>query len=300
MIAHADHTLLVYDADDDFAGPAAAFLRDGLEAEEPVIAVYAPHRLALLREALGPDADDVELIEADGFYTRPEAALASYDATLRRHARDGAAAVRVTGELPSHAPRTPERWVVYDAILNRAFAGRPVKILCGYDTRTVPEPLVEAAWRCHPETLDGAPNPRFEDPAGVVRGVTPGVEPLDGLSELPLNGDSGAFRAELARRLAAAGVGRQAAADLLLATSEVLHNATRHGGGATAVRAGVVDGGFLCEVRDGGPGFDDPLAGYLPPPEGGDSGGGLWVARQLTGRLDIGASDGGMTVRLWT
>jgi hypothetical protein len=53
----------------------------------------------------------------------------------------------------------------------------------------------------------------------------------------------------------------------------------------------------VCEIADGGPGFDDPLAGYLAPRQG--VGAGLWVARQLTWRLEFLRSPDGFTARIW-
>jgi hypothetical protein len=55
----------------------------------------------------------------------------------------------------------------------------------------------------------------------------------------------------------------------------------------------------VCEVSDHGPGIEDPLTGYLPPRPGHADGAGVWVARQLTHRLDFLPSPEGLTVRLW-
>ena len=56
----------------------------------------------------------------------------------------------------------------------------------------------------------------------------------------------------------------------------------------------------MCEVSDAGGGLDDPLAGYVPPCAPAGNGAGLWVARQLTRRLDLlDSPEGGLTVRLW-
>jgi hypothetical protein len=74
-------------------------------------------------------------------------------------------------------------------------------------------------------------------------------------------------------------------------------HAVRHGTGVEEVRVGRVDGRFVCEVIDRGRGFDDPLAGYLVPRPG--RGKGLWVASQLTWRLESFHSPLGFTVRLW-
>jgi anti-sigma regulatory factor (Ser/Thr protein kinase) len=60
---------------------------------------------------------------------------------------------------------------------------------------------------------------------------------------------------------------------------------------------GRVDGHIVCEVVDRRPGFDDPAAGYLAPRDG--VGRGLWVARQLTWRLELFRAPAGLTARIW-
>jgi anti-sigma regulatory factor (Ser/Thr protein kinase) len=83
----------------------------------------------------------------------------------------------------------------------------------------------------------------------------------------------------------------------LLAASEIANNAMQHGGGIREVRVGRMQGRFVCEIVDRGEGFDDPAAGYLAPREG--IGTGLWVARQLTWRIEFFHSSRGFTSRIW-
>jgi anti-sigma regulatory factor (Ser/Thr protein kinase) len=87
--------------------------------------------------------------------------------------------------------------------------------------------------------------------------------------------------------------------DMLVAANEVFENARRHGGGVSRVRAGLVDGWFVCEIEDRGRGLDDPLAGYLPPRAEHGRGAGLWVARRLVRRLELLDNAPGLKVRLW-
>jgi hypothetical protein len=78
-----------------------------------------------------------------------------------------------------------------------------------------------------------------------------------------------------------------------------LANARRHGNGASALRVGRVDGRFVCELADHGPGIQDPLTGYLPPRPGHADAAGVWVARQLTARLEFVSTPHGFATRLW-
>jgi anti-sigma regulatory factor (Ser/Thr protein kinase) len=84
---------------------------------------------------------------------------------------------------------------------------------------------------------------------------------------------------------------------MLLAATEIATNAVDHGGGVEDVRVGRAGGRFVCEIVDRGNGFDDPSAGFLPPRAG--LGSGLWVARQLTWRIEFFRSPRGFTARIW-
>ena len=300
--APAQHGVLVYDRDEAFAEPSAAFLEGGVTDGEVVLAVVDPARRQMLGDALGNATAGVTFLDRDSQYTRPEAAIAAYDARLRRTLRDGAPSVRLYGELPQCTTAEEwDRWIAYDAILNRAFEGRPVSIMCGYDARVLPAWVIEGARRAHPEIRADAweRNPRYDDPAELVRSLTPEPRPPPDLTPLVVNGDPRALRVQLTQAMAAAGLAGERAHGMLLAASEVFANAGRHGGGADMVRVGSASGRFVCEISDRGPGLDDPMVGYLPPAPSATAAAGLWVARQLTERLELLGSSAGLTARLW-
>jgi anti-sigma regulatory factor (Ser/Thr protein kinase) len=296
------HSLLVYDDDDQMVEQMAPFLRSGLTDGGRSLVVLERRKWQRLKGALGSDADNVVHVERDTFYTRPEAALLGYDTTLRRLVRDGASAVRVFAELPRCETEAEcNRWLTYEAIVNRALEHHPVWVVCGYDTRDVAGPLLEGALDTHPEMLEEEwePSPHYHEPEDVVRSRTPAPAPLDGLRPLRLEGGPRGFREILSTELEAAAVPKRDAGNLLVAAAEVLANAERHGGETLNVRVGRVGDRFVCEVSDDGPGIDDPLAGFLPPRPGHADGAGLWVARQLTSQLDLVSSPHGASVRLW-
>jgi anti-sigma regulatory factor (Ser/Thr protein kinase) len=147
---------------------------------------------------------------------------------------------------------------------------------------------------------DGAgPSDHYEDPGELARALAPEYEPVPLPRPLAPVTDAQAFREALAAEMSAASVPDLKGLDMLVAANEVFANATRHGRGVMGVRTGVVEGRFVCEISDSGPGLDDPLAGYIPPrPEDG-RGAGLWIARQLASRVDVISTGRGLTVRLW-
>jgi anti-sigma regulatory factor (Ser/Thr protein kinase) len=273
-----------------------------------VVAVYVSDKQSLVRDALGSHPDRIAFMDAEEVYTRPEAAVGRYDATIRRLLGEGAPSVRVIGELPiCETQQQWDTWMLYEALLNRVFAHFPLRVLCTVDERLVPDAVLHASRQTHPRIHQGAwsdgggqASPHYHDPVEMVRALTPEPARLPGLRKVGLSSDSHGFRRRLADELELAGVPADLGERLLLAAGELYANAMRHGDGAPGVRVGWVDGHFVCELSDRGEGLDDPLAGYVPPRGGDADGAGLWVARQLATRLELLTTPGGgLTTRVW-
>jgi anti-sigma regulatory factor (Ser/Thr protein kinase) len=300
--AFGHHGLFLYDNDDDFVDRITSFLGPGTEDGEEGMAVLSRAKWALLREALGDAWQRIHYLGADSLYTRPVSALADYDAMLRRALGDGAPALRLFGELPrSRSQERCKAWTLYEAVINRAFADRPMSILCGYDIRDQTAAAVEGAWHTHPCVLVEAweDNPRYQDPAQVVGALTRAPEVVTELRELPVDADAKAFNARLRREIGTLQVPNDDAERLLLAAGEVLENARTHGHGPRSQRIGRVGELVIWELSDNGPGFEDALAGYLPPRHEAGNRTGLWLVRQLVHELEFLSSPHGFTTRLW-
>ena len=296
------HSLFIYDDDQTMVETMAPFLDEALHDGEPAIAVLERSKLELLADVLGPEGSGPSYLDRDLFYTRPEEVLARYDLMLRQLERDGASDVRAFAELPRCEPGAElESWVSYEAIVNRALEHHPGWIVCGYDRREMPESLLDGGRETHEEVLTDQweRNSDYRPPESVVRSRIPEPVRLDCLHPLPVPGSPRMFRERLGAELRVAGMPESDGADLVVAAGEVLANAREHGGEQVSVHVGQVGGHFVCEVSDGGAGLDDPLAGFVPPRAGTSDGAGLWVARQLTHRLEFLRTPGQFTVRLW-
>jgi len=293
------HGAFAYEGDDEYVARSLAFLKEGLDAGEGGIVAHTRDGIAMMREALGPDAGRVSFVDVSAVYTRPARALAAYCGALLRELRD-APSVRAVADLQIGPSREEwDEWVAYEAMTNLAYAHLPAWVVCTYDVNGVPDPVLDEMATTHAEVLgdDWRPSEQFEDPRELVRRLAPEPEPLPQLRSLPGGDDLERFRERLARELMTARVPEARALDVLVAGTEVAANAVRHGGGIEEVRAGTAAGRFVCEVIDRGGGFDDPATGYLVPRDG--TGSGLWVARQLAWRLESFHSPRGFTVRLW-
>ena len=302
--AQLEHDAFLYGSDEQLVTAMVPFLQEGLTRGDAAAAVTTPGNLALLRDRLGADAH-VGYVEAADWYVRPAAAIAQFDAAIRELIDGGAPHLRVVGELPfgstlgEHAS-----WNRYEAIVNEAFKRAPLWVVCLYDTRALPERLIEAARRTHPTLFEARRRRQSADyvePAVLLGQIPePGI-PVAGPPRLQLriDGDPRGWRHSLAGAVEAEALPRGRAEEFLIAVGEVVANALGHGHGLAELTLWSTNDGVVCAVRDDGPGLDDPFAGYLPP--GNDDaaqGMGLWVARQLSDSLAIQSGADGTTVRL--
>jgi anti-sigma regulatory factor (Ser/Thr protein kinase) len=294
------HNALVYSSADEYLARAVPFLREGIEAGEGAIVAHTKPGMAMMREALGRDAVDVLFVDVSAAYTRPARTLAAYHEIYAEQLARTPTLRAVADVQFGPDPAEWDLWTGYEAVFNRSFGHLPAWVLCAYDANGTPDPIIEGVWRTHPEVVEAGslkPSAHYEDPDHVLRALTPAPAALAGLRSIPFGHSLEELRERLAPELAAQGVSAARALDMLLAVTEVANNATAHGGGIKDVRIGRALGRFVCEIVDRGAGFDDPTAGYLAPRDG--VGAGLWVARQLTWRIDFLRSPAGFTARLW-
>jgi anti-sigma regulatory factor (Ser/Thr protein kinase) len=293
------HHAFVYESGDEYVARSVAFLQEGLEAGERCIVANTRDGIASMRDALGPDRERVAFFDVSSTYTRPAHAVASYYGAFREHLRSAPAVRAVANGQYGPTPGDWDEWTAYEAITNLAYSHLPVWVLCAYDSTRLPDSVIEAVWRTHPEVVSGGwrESDHYEDPRDLVRRLTPEPQPLPDLRSCAPGADLAAFREQLARELAAEHVPAVKALDMLVAGTEIAANALRHGAGIEEVRVGRAEGRFVCEVVDRGGGFDDPAAGYLAPRDG--TGAGLWVARQLSWNVESFQSPRGFTVRIW-
>jgi anti-sigma regulatory factor (Ser/Thr protein kinase) len=293
------HNALVYESQDEYLARAVPFIKAGIEAGEGAVVAHTKPGLAMMREALGPEAAHVTFVDISGAYTRPALTLAAYHKVYVEELRKTRTLRAVADVQFGPDPNEWELWTGYEAIFNRSFGHLPAWVLCSYDANGTPDPVIEGVWQTHPEVVaDDSWNrsDRYEDPDHLLRRITPAPAPLTGLRPIPFRGAEG-LREQLARELAADKTSEARSVDLLLAATEIANNALQHGSGIQEVRVGHAGGRFVCEIVDRGDGFDDPAAGYLAPREG--IGAGLWFARQVAWQIEFFHSPTGFTTRIW-
>lgn len=315
MCEHADplspgdalcHPALVYTSTDAFLAATVPFVRAGLAAGEPVLAVTGARNLAALAEALGDDAQHVDLRRADDWLVNPWRALPRYRRYVELHGTGGGR-VRVIGEpfaLSRSAPAAVE-WTRCESLLNDAFADLRLTSLCPYDAATLAPQVIAQARRTHPMLLshDGRllPNPDYVDAralSATLDAVALAPPPHGPLAQCTLDAAFGDLRRFVGEQARACGLDREQAADIAFAVHEVAVNAHEHGGGDGTLRTWTDDDAFVCEVADHGAGMRDPLAGTVEPGAAQPHGRGLWLARQLCDLVQVRSGATGTVVRL--
>jgi anti-sigma regulatory factor (Ser/Thr protein kinase) len=301
------HDALIYATDAELTDALVPFVRDGLAAGEPVVAVVPPASADLLRAALGTDGDAVAYVDADSWYARPAQTIQAYAHVLDDHIDSGARQVRVIGEVRfGETTGSHVDWTRYEAALNHVFATSPAWIVCPYDERVLPWSVVSDARRTHSRVVERgrwADSPYYLPPEQLMRWLAaPEPEPGRCLLRVGVDADSGFAQARqlLAAVAAASGLDRARVEDLVTAANEVITNGVRHGAGGVELVVSVCGPDLVCEVVDQGAGIPDELAGYVPLDRRNEpvDGMGLWLARYLCDRLELRREPRGFVVRL--
>ncbi|RBY97698.1 sensor histidine kinase [Blastococcus sp. TF02-8] len=306
------HDALFHDSTDALIDTVLPFLHDGLAEGDAAVVAVQPRTAALLREALGRDPR-VLVVDEDAVYGhRTPAAITTFRRLAKENAPGGAHRVRVVGEIDfGRTARDWLEWERYEAVINEALRGFGLWGVCLFDTARLPGPVLDAAHRTHRQLVTPSsrtPNPQFTDPAEYLRGLPVPDEPLESTPPRFAAGDVADFiglRHAVASELADLAAPDDLIEDFLLAVDEMTSNALRHGLPPVGLRLWTAPDRIVCSITDGGPGWDDPFAGYGPA-HGDDlsrGGMGLWLARQLCDHVDIrgGAhhpGEGGISVRL--
>jgi AcrR family transcriptional regulator len=290
------HEALVYSSDAEFLTTALPFVVDGISAGQPVIAPLLPEKVALLREALGRDAQRVSFPDAFALYSRPAHTLAEYRRQLDEElSRPGVELVRVIGEvLFGPTAQENEDWTRYESAINQAWAGYPVWIMCGYDTRALPEELIAVALHTHPVVS-----------SGDQRAPSPGYIETDDLVKLPLRRETGravdgggplarvtiskepdlaAVRRVVAGAARAGGLAPGIVEDVTVAVGELARDGLRRGEGQTSVQVVRDQARWHCDVTGPASGARDDL--------------GLLIARLVSERVEVAGGVGAQTVRM--
>ncbi|MEV0378599.1 sensor histidine kinase [Nonomuraea sp. NPDC050643] len=294
------HVAVPYDSDEALLGLIVPRVRSALDEGRHVLLITCATKLALLSEALGPDAGHIDSRISSAWYGHPYRTLAaSHEYTRGRR-------TLLIGEPPwaGRSEREVRELIRYESVVNAALSATAATMFCLYDVRRVPESVLEFGPVNHPVLLgvDGEVTSRgFVEPHELVLNGdrAPLPKPGDDAETIRFTGrELKRLRQSVGDYARAAGMDRNLITSLVISVSEIAANSVEHGAGYGTIAMWVTDGELICEIADPGGALDDPLPGYIPPEPESPRGYGLWISRQLCDLVELRTEGGVLRVRL--
>jgi anti-sigma regulatory factor (Ser/Thr protein kinase) len=287
------HSALIYGSDDAFMDVALPFVERAIEAGEPTLVAVQAHNVENLRAALAGEPEGVTLLSVDDWYETSRRTREKFGRWATERIRSGRACL--IGEPPWAVGNDAQvrDWARHESVINVAFGGLPVSLICPYDARVLPPEIVEHARATHPEIADpdgATASGAYEDPRDFCSRLDSSVESPEGEPAVVLDfnlADLRKVRRMVTSMAVAAGLAGWRADEFALAVNEVASNAVVHGSLPATLRIWRGDRELICEVSDAGDGIEDVLAGQLTPPADGIGGRGLWLTRMLSDAVEI-------------
>lgn len=294
------HLALFYGSDSDYVAGVMTFLEPALEEGDPIAVAVPGDRAGLLTGHLGHGGPDLQMLDMLELGRNPARIIPAVLTMIDRHR---GRMLHYVGEpvWPGRSHEEIREATRHEALINLAWPGTPIRVLCPYDAARLHEQVLRDAQVTHPWLVHDGVTARSDAyggssfPAGTDNALP---EPPPRATSLHFGlRDLSVVRALVAERATAAGLSRDRADDLIIAVNEIATNAIKHAENGGWLRVWTAGDDLICQLEDLGH-ICDPLAGRHRPVAGVDGGIGLWMVNQLCDLVEVRTIPAGTTIRL--
>ncbi|MCV7400826.1 sensor histidine kinase [Mycobacterium fragae] len=297
------HPALLYRTQQEYLDCLLPFITESVKADAAVLVAVPGPNLALLDEALGSSADHVVMADMTLAGRNPGRILGEVLSSFVEKHRDQP--VRMVGEpiWPSRSELEYPACVQHEALINHAFTGRDVTVVCPYDVAQLDPDVIVDAHCTHPVL--------WQHGSSEQDSPTFAPDEVWARYNQPLSSDPTAVKytarnlADLSGARAFAGAYAQwfglpprKTADLQLIASELATSSLTETGGPCRLALWRYDGHMVCEARDGGY-LDDPLTGRRPYGSDNARGRGLYVVNAVADLVRTHSSPEATTIHAY-
>lgn len=297
------HSAFLFRSRAEYLETVVSFVLEGLATDEPVLVAVPGEYVALLSDALGGQGarSGLQLLDIAEAARNPSRFLA-LEGTFAEENADRPARIVSQVCWPS---RTSDEFVAclqHEALVNTAFQGRPLTVLCLFDAQRLDDDVLASARATHPMLYEGGSlyvSPHYAPDEVLARCNQP----------LPANPGAVTYMVRKSDDLKPArsfavnyagwvGLSQDGIEDLQLVATELATNSLMYTDGACRLAFWRDDDHLVCEARDNGR-LDDPLVGRLDPGPAGPASRGLYLVNAISDLVRTHTASTGTTIQAY-
>jgi len=294
------HLALFYHGRGEYLAALCGFIQAGRARGDAVFVAVPERKAELVRRELGEDSAQVTLVDMAELGRNPARIIPAVLAYAGKHR---GRRVRCISEAiwPGRTEAEVQEATRHEALINLAFRGSPVTVVCPYGSAGLPRSVIADAASTHPAIIKG------RQETASARYLGPPVLPPRchrALPRPPAHAEALGYRDDLrpvrrfvASRAKGVGLAPPRIPDLVIAASELAANTLRHTGGGGTVQVWRTGEEIICQVADTGQ-ITDPLARHRARSDELLGGNGLWLINQICDLVQARTGHAGTTTRL--
>lgn len=297
------HSAFLFRSQLEYLDAVVPFILEGLATDEPVLVAVPGEYLALLRKALGGhgSTSGLQLVDIADVGRNPSRFLA-VEGSFAQENVDRPARIVSQVFWPGRSSDEFVACTQHEALVNSAFDGRPLTVLCLFDAQRLGDDILASARATHPTLYEGGAlhdSPDYAPGEVLARCNQP----------LPANPGAVTYMVRKSDDLKPArsfavnyagwvGLSQDGIEDLQLVATELATNSLMYTDGACRLAFWRDDDYLVCEARDSGR-LDDPLVGRLDPGPTGPASRGLFLVNAISDLVRTHTGSTGTTIQAY-